>query len=72
MGYECLLFDLDGTLSNPKTGIVQATNYALSAYGYAPVPDEAVDAFIGPPLDFAFRQMTGSGDEDHIRDLIAK
>lgn len=72
MAYEYLVFDLDGTLSDPKEGILHATNYALAAHGYAPVLPDAVDAYIGPPLDFAFQQITGSGDEAHIGTLIAK
>jgi phosphoglycolate phosphatase len=72
MAYEFLVFDLDGTLSDPKEGILHATNFALAAYGYAPVQSDAVDAYIGPPLDFAFKQITGSKDEAHIGAVIAK
>ena len=32
--YEYLIFDLDGTISDPKEGIVKSLNYALSANGY--------------------------------------
>ncbi len=70
MDYEFLVFDLDGTLSDPKEGILHSTNYALSGFGYAPIPADKVDAYIGPPLDFAFKQITGSDDETHIRALI--
>ena len=72
MAYEFLVFDLDGTLSDPKEGILHATNYALAAHGYDPVPPDAVEAYIGPPLDFAFQQITGSEDEFHIGALIVK
>jgi phosphoglycolate phosphatase len=72
MLYDFLVFDLDGTLSDPKEGILHSTNDALSGFGYAPIPADAVDAYIGPPLDFAFRQITGSEDEDHIRALITR
>lgn len=72
MSYEFLVFDLDGTLSDPKEGILHATNYALAAYGYAPVPPDTVEVYIGPPLDFAFKQITGSEDEAHIAALIVK
>ena len=72
MAFEWLVFDLDGTLSDPKEGIVQSTNFALTACGYDPVPPDAVDEFIGPPLDYAFKQLTGSKDSDHLRVLIDK
>ncbi len=72
MVYEFLVFDLDGTLSDPKEGILHSTNYALAAYGYDPVHPDAVDAYIGPPLDFAFKQITGSKDEEHVGALIAR
>lgn len=72
MNYEFLVFDLDGTLSDPKEGILHSTNSALSEFGYAPIPAEAVDTYIGPPLDFAFRQITGAEDDDHIRALISR
>lgn len=70
MSDKFLVFDLDGTLSDPKDGILHSTNYALSGFGYAPIQADAVDAYIGPPLDFAFKQITGSKDDDHIWALI--
>ena len=71
MPYDMLIFDLDGTLSDPKEGIVQATNYALAAYGYPVLSPAAVEIFIGPPLDDAFRQITGLEDAERIAALIA-
>jgi phosphoglycolate phosphatase len=71
MTYAVLVFDLDGTLSDPKEGIVYATNYALTALGYDPVREDDVDKFIGPPLDDAFREITGLGNNDEISALIA-
>lgn len=46
--YDFLVFDLDGTLSDPKEGILHATNDALSAFGYAPIDANTVGAYIGP------------------------
>jgi len=71
MAYEYLVFDLDGTLSDPKVGILHSTNFALARFGYPPLRADAVDAYIGPPLDFAFRQITGSEDDASIQALIA-
>ncbi|CAD7847273.1 MAG: hypothetical protein [Olavius algarvensis Delta 4 endosymbiont] len=72
MPYELLIFNLDGTLSDPKKGIVQATNYALAAGGYPALSPDAVEVFIGPPLDDAFRQITGLEDADRLAALISK
>ncbi len=72
MVYEFIVFDLDGTLSDPKAGILQSTNYALSGFGYPPIPADEVGAYIGPPLDFAFQQITGSVEDDHIQALITR
>lgn len=66
----CLLFDLDGTLSDPIEGIAGAINYALDAFGYDTRPVTDLGRFIGPPLDLTFRELVPSGDEDHIRKLV--
>ena len=72
MAYDYLVFDLDGTISDPKEGIVRSTNYALAEYGYEPIDAAGVGIYIGPPLDFAFRQITGSDNDAHIQVLIAR
>jgi phosphoglycolate phosphatase len=52
-----LLLDLDGTLTDPRDGIVRSLRFALRALG-APVPPEAELArCIGPPLGDSFRAL---------------
>src|SRR5262245_33120970 len=55
-----LLFDLDGTLVDPRGGIIASVQYALDRLG-APVP-EAEDLLwlIGPPLRTSFAKLLGS------------
>jgi len=72
MPYDLMIFDLDGTLSDPKEEIVHSTNYALAAHGYPALSTAAVEVFIGPPLDDAFRQITGLEDADRLAALIVK
>ena len=49
-----ILFDLDGTLINPQSGILSAIRYALGEMGRS-VPDEAsLLNWIGPPLGESF------------------
>jgi len=57
-----LFFDLDGTLTDPKDGIVRCIGHALAALG-EPVPAEDDLLWcIGPPLQASFAQMLG-GEE---------
>jgi len=52
-----LLLDLDGTLTDPRDGIVRSLAFALRALG-APVPGEdALARCIGPPLEDTFRAL---------------
>ena len=49
-----VLFDLDGTLTDPKEGITKCVQYALKSLGIEPPhADELLD-FIGPPLEESF------------------
>ncbi|MEV7808729.1 HAD hydrolase-like protein [Microbispora sp. NPDC088329] len=51
------LFDLDGTLTDPETGIVGSMRYALSAIGFPEVKHEQLRAMIGPPLQDGFLRL---------------
>lgn len=66
-----LVFDLDGTISDPSLGICRCFNYALRKQGYAEVPSEAVAALIGPPLDTSFRALVPSISDAGVAELVA-
>lgn len=52
--YKVILFDLDGTISDPKTGITRSVQYALQKMNSV-VPDvDDLEGFIGPPLQVSF------------------
>ena len=52
-----ILFDLDGTLVDPKPGIIGSVQYALRGLGL-PVPDlDALTWAIGPPLRDTFPRL---------------
>ena len=72
MTYSYLLFDLDGTISDPLEGIWRSINYALESKGYEACSKQAVCQFIGPPLDEYFPAITGSNDKDELAGLITK
>lgn len=53
-----ILFDLDGTLTDPKEGITRCVQYALSKFGIQ-TECEALTRFIGPPLAESFERFYG-------------
>lgn len=57
-----VLFDLDGTLTNPRRGITACIRYALEALD-EPIPgDTELDQWIGPPLHHSFLSVLGHPD----------
>jgi len=69
--HDFVLFDLDGTLSDPQLGIGRSINFALERYGFAPLPGDEVSRWIGPPLDESFRTITGRDDDATVHGLVA-
>lgn len=70
MDKEFILFDLDGTLTDPKIGITSAVAYALEHCGYtAPENLDELCPFIGPPLHESFMKYYGV-DEDEADKLV--
>lgn len=60
--YPAVLFDLDGTLTDPYVGITRTFQHALTALD-RPLPDEAtLRAWIGPPLQATLRAYLGDDD----------
>ena len=57
--YQYLLFDLDGTLTDPREGITKAVQYALRAYGIEEPDLGKLECFIGPPLIPSFMEYYG-------------
>ncbi len=53
-----LLFDLDGTLTDPAEGITKSVCHALAAFGIKSEPQKEL-RFIGPPLADSFVQFYG-------------
>ena len=61
-----ILFDLDGTLTNPKEGITKCVQYALKHFGIEKECDELV-SFIGPPLKEKFMEYASLSEEDGVK-----
>lgn len=52
-----LLFDLDGTLTDPKVGICTCVQYALASFGIEEPDLDKLEPFIGPPLKDSFMEF---------------
>ena len=63
MSWETILFDLDGTLTDPAEGITKAVEVALNHYGITVENRSTLNKFIGPPLDESFPEFYGFNDE---------
>ena len=59
MAWNTILFDLDGTLTDPAEGITKAVEAALNHYSIAVEDRSTLHKFIGPPLDESFPEFYG-------------
>lgn len=62
--WKYILFDLDGTLTDPKEGIINSIQYALRRYGIERKEEELIH-FIGPPLHVSFMEFFPAEAEAH-------
>ena len=61
---QAVLFDLDGTLTDPAEGITRSVQEALRQMG-RPVPEQdKLLSFIGPPLLDSFQEYCGMEREE--------
>lgn len=68
---QYLLFDLDGTLTDPKLGITTCVQYALHAFGIDEPDLDKLEPFIGPPLKDSFMEFYGM-EETQAEEAIEK
>ncbi len=67
MKYTTVLFDLDGTLTNPGLGITNSVAYALKKYGIDVKDRTELYKFIGPPLLNSFQDYYGFSEEQAVQ-----
>ena len=72
MSHDVLLFDLDGTISDPLEGIERSINFALVEHGFPPLAPGQAAAFIGPQIDETFSLITGLDAGDRLNGFVAK
>jgi phosphoglycolate phosphatase len=66
-----LLFDLDGTLTDPREGITKSLNFALAKAGHGERDPDTLLRYIGPPLNETFRDLLDTDDPDLISLAVA-
>jgi phosphoglycolate phosphatase len=60
---EAILFDLDGTLTDPYEGIARCITFAMERVGKPLAPSVDLARYIGPPLHASFRELCAPDDE---------
>ncbi len=67
MNKDIVLIDFDGTLFNTGEGVFFSFRYAWEKLGVPDRSDEDMRIFIGPPLEYSFKNYCGLSDEDVVR-----
>ena len=65
--YKYILFDLDGTLTDPKEGICASVQYALKKCGKEVPAIDELTPFIGPPLKDSFMQYSHMSEDEALK-----
>lgn len=67
--YDVVLFDLDGTLTDPGIGITNSVMHALKKYGIEVADRAELYKFIGPPLIDSFEKYYGFSHEEAVKSV---
>ena len=67
---DVLLFDLDGTLTDPRPGIVGSLRFALDQLAASCPTDDVLATYIGPPLRGTFATLLSTNDPDRIEEAM--
>ena len=65
-----IIFDLDGTLADPREGIRNSIKHALGKMKNAEFSEDLLERFIGPSLQWGFSNIFGMNEKD--TDLAVK
>lgn len=65
-----VLFDLDGTLTDPGPGITNCVAYALEKFDIHAATREELYPYIGPPLTWSFKEYHGLSDQQAEQALL--
>lgn len=61
--FDCVVFDVDGTLLDTTEGVLSAVQYTIERFGLNPLPDSVLKTFIGPPIQDSFAKAYGLGGD---------
>ena len=61
--YETVIFDLDGTLLDTSPGIFNSVRFAEKQMGFEPIPDDQLQAFVGPPPKEMYKKFHQINEE---------
>lgn len=64
---DYILFDLDGTLTDPYEGIANSVIYALNKFGISVKDKAMLKRFIGPPLYTSFMDFYGFDNDGALK-----
>ena len=67
---SALLFDLDGTLTDPFVGITRSVQYAMEKLGRGVPSADALRWCIGPPLKLGFAQLLDTEDDAALDEAV--
>lgn len=67
---KSVLFDLDGTLTDSREGIVRCLEYALSTLGAPVPPPDALSGRIGVPLRDIFKDLLGNPGPEAVEAAV--
>ncbi len=68
---KAVLFDLDGTLTDPREGITRCIAHALDRMGREPPPLDDLVFAIGPPLRASLARLLGTEDRGEVERALA-
>ena len=66
-----ILFDLDGTLTDPREGITKCIAHALERMGVEPPPLDELTFAIGPPLRASLAKLLGTQSREAVERALA-
>lgn len=66
-----VMFDLDGTLTDSRVGVVRCIAQALEDAGVESPPTDELRQYVGPPLAASFERLLRTDDADRIERAIA-
>ncbi len=66
-----ILIDLDGTLTDPREGMLASFRYALEAVGCDIPPDKTLEQCIGPPVHESLARLLGPDGKHRVGEALA-